>query len=78
MRYAAPDDVTEVYLSSGPLAVIDGFVDVPVDASTGDLAGMAANGFYLAPQASVKPEAKAPPATKSDLPANSTSDDKTT
>lgn len=45
MRYAAPADVGGINLSSGPLAVVDGFVDVPDDATASDLGGLATYGF---------------------------------
>ena len=45
MRYAAPADVGGINLSSGPLVVTDGFVDVPDDATVGDLGGLATYGF---------------------------------
>ena len=45
MRFKAPEHVTEVHLSVGPVAVVDGFLTLPDDASSGDLAGLSANGF---------------------------------
>jgi hypothetical protein len=45
MRFAAPSDVGGINLSSGPLVVVDGFVDVPDDATPGDLGGLATYGF---------------------------------
>ncbi len=77
MRYAAPSDVTEVYLSTGPLTVVDGFVDVPDDASTGDLAGLSVNGFTSAPKTEVATTANASSTAKDDPTADSTSDEKT-
>ena len=63
MRYAAPADVTGINLTSGPLTVVDGFVDVPDDATPSDLGGLATYGFVIAPadaaQVSTKAE-KAP------------------
>lgn len=56
MRYSAPSDVSEVFLSSGPVPVIDGFIEVPEDASTANLAGLFANGFRpdgAAPKAAI-------------------------
>jgi hypothetical protein len=56
MRFAAPEHITSITLSSGPLAVgTDGFVDLPDDVSQGDLQGLAANGFTLAPPSPAKP-----------------------
>lgn len=48
MRYAAPSDVSGITLSTGPLTVVDGFVDVPEDATPGDLGGLAVYGFTQA------------------------------
>ena len=45
MRYAAPSDVSGITLSTGPLTVVDGFVDVPQGATPGDLGGLAVYGF---------------------------------
>ena len=50
MRYAAPSDVSGITLSTGPLTVTDGFVEVPDDATAGDLGGLAVYGFTLAPE----------------------------
>lgn len=55
MRYAAPADVTSIILSSGPLAVVDGFVELPDDATQGDIGGLAMYGFYPAPMTSEAP-----------------------
>jgi hypothetical protein len=49
MRYAAPADVSGITLSIGPLTVTNGFVEVPDDASPGDLGGLAVYGFVAAP-----------------------------
>jgi hypothetical protein len=51
MRYSAPADVSSINLSTGPLTVEDGYVEVPDDASEGDLGGLAVNGFLPAPEA---------------------------
>ena len=67
MRYAAPFDVSAIFLSSGPLTVDDGFIDVPNDAPQGDIGALAVNGFYPAPYLS--PEA--PPAVTKAKPAAS-------
>lgn len=45
MRYAAPSDVSGITLSTGPLTVVDGFVEVPDGATPGDLGGLAVYGF---------------------------------
>ena len=49
MRYAAPSDVSGITLSTGPLTVVDDFVDVPDGATPGDLGGLAVYGFTPAP-----------------------------
>lgn len=49
MRYAAPSDVSGITLSTGPLTVVDGFVEVPDGATPGDLGGLAVYGFTPAP-----------------------------
>ena len=49
MRYAAPADVSGIILTSGPLTVVDGFVEAPEDATPGDLGGLAMYGFTPAP-----------------------------
>jgi len=49
MRFAAPQDVSDITLSSGPLPVVDGHIDVPDAAGAGDLASLAAYGFTPAP-----------------------------
>ena len=48
MRYLAPPETTGIHLTTGPLIVVDGAVDVPDDALPGDLSGLAMNGFVLA------------------------------
>ena len=58
MRYAAPSDVSGITLSTGPLTVVDGFVDVPDDASPGDIGGLAVYNFVPAPESA--PAASAP------------------
>lgn len=73
MRFAAPEDVSEIILSSGPLRVENGFVEVPDDATAGDLGGLAVNGFVAAPDdaptaraARTSSPSAAVPATKSE------------
>jgi hypothetical protein len=51
MRYSAPADVSGITLSTGQLTVVDGFVEVPDDASEGDRGGLAVYGFTPAPDA---------------------------
>ncbi len=85
MRYAAPPHVTGITLSTGPLVVVDGFIDVPDDLSLGDIGGLINNGFYPAPPegspsesptpVKTAPPAKASPPTpeiKGDAPAPTT------
>lgn len=59
MRYSAPADVSGINLSTGPLTVVDGFVDVPDDATEGDLGGLAVYGFTPAPEAATRRATKA-------------------
>jgi hypothetical protein len=66
MRFAAPDHITSITLSSGPIGVgTDGFVEVPDDASQGDLQGLITNGFMPAP-VTAKPIKAAPPVDTAD------------
>jgi hypothetical protein len=65
MRYAAPSDVSGITLSTGPLTVTDGYVEVPEEATAGDLGGLAVYGFVAAPGTAPSPvaapsKAKAP------------------
>jgi len=77
MRYSAPADVSGINLSTGPLTVVDGFVDVPDDASEGDLGGLAVYGFAPAPDGAPRRAGKAPTANAApptDAPAVSPAD----
>ena len=58
MRYAAPSDVSGITLSTGPLTVVDGFVEVPEGATPGDLGGLAVYGFAAAPTPEGEPAVK--------------------
>lgn len=49
MKFTAPPHTTGVQLSSGPIEVVDGQVDVPDNAPEGDIAGLRASGFEPVP-----------------------------
>jgi hypothetical protein len=51
MRLLAPPHISTAFLSSGPVAVIDGAIEVADDLAPGDRAGLAASGFTPAPHA---------------------------
>ena len=76
MRYATPADVTGINLASGPLTVVDGFIEVPDDAGQGDLGGLAVYGFTPAPvdatAASPEPAPAIPAPARAAAPAAST------
>ena len=61
MRYLAPADVTGITLSTGPLSVVDGFVEVPDDVLPGDLGGLAVNGFVPVKVVAENPTPTKPP-----------------
>lgn len=54
-RFSAPADTSGIHLGIGHFAVKKGFVEVPDDLSAGDRAGLAANGFTLAPAGDAEP-----------------------
>lgn len=56
MRFSAPADTSAISLAAGEFAVAKGFVDVPDDIGSGDLAGLAANGFLPAPKGGKAPD----------------------
>lgn len=61
MRFAAPDHVTDITLSIGPVPVVDGHVEVPDDLGQGDLGGLAMHGFTrVAGEAPAPSPVKAP------------------
>jgi hypothetical protein len=62
IRFIAPPHVSMAFLSTGPVAVIDGALALPDDPSPGDRAGLAAGGFVPAPAG----KAKAPAQQKGD------------
>jgi hypothetical protein len=71
MRYAAPAQVSDVVLSIGPVAVIDGFITVPDDMPQGDANGLVVNGFTPAedaPQSAPTIEAPAKPTKSAEAP----------
>ena len=49
MRFIAPPHVTRADLVNGPVLVEDGVLEVPDDIGHGDITGLLANGFTLAP-----------------------------
>jgi hypothetical protein len=49
MRLLAPPHISAAFLSSGPVSVIDGAIEVAGDLSQGDRAGLAASGFTPVP-----------------------------
>jgi hypothetical protein len=65
MRFIAPPHVGTAFLSTGPVAVIDGAIELPGDLSPGDQAGLAASGF-TAVSAEKAPPAKQPVQQKGD------------
>ena len=58
IRLIAPPHTGTAFLSSGPVAVIDGALELPDDLSPGDRAGLAASGFVPAPAEKTKPPAQ--------------------
>ncbi len=63
MRFLAPPHVGTAFLSTGPIAVVDGAIEVSEDLPHGDRRGLIASGFTLAPAPIAKPApAKADPA----------------
>jgi hypothetical protein len=65
IRFIAPPHIGTAFLSTGPVAVIDGAIALPDDLSLGDRAGLAASGFTSAP-AEKAPPAKAASPQKGD------------
>ncbi|WP_189675027.1 hypothetical protein [Sphingomonas glacialis] len=55
MRYSAPIDTTSIDLTTGPVAVVGGFIEVDDHLSLGDAAGLIANGFLPASLAETQP-----------------------
>lgn len=71
MRFAAPEHASDIMLSIGTIPVVDGFADVPDDATEGDLGGLAVNGFTLAPDPMpVRVALRAPATPATDAPAS--------
>ena len=62
MRYAAPKDTTSITLSTGPVDVVDGFIEVDDMLSLGDATGLIANGFTPAPVPASPAKSKTPSA----------------
>ena len=56
MRFSAPAHMTSADLTTGPVAVIDGFIDTPDGIGPGDIAGLIANGCQQAPVESIASE----------------------
>jgi hypothetical protein len=63
IRFLAPPHVSAAFLSQGPVAVVDGAIELAEDIAHGDWAGLIAHGFTLASTVAAKlPPAKADPA----------------
>lgn len=62
IRFLAPPHISAAFLSRGPVAVIDGAIELVGDVAHGDWAGLIASGFELASAIVAKAPAAKPEA----------------
>ena len=55
MKFIAPPHVSSASVSSGPIAVVDGILELPDDAPQSDVDGLVVNGFAIIPDAPAAP-----------------------
>lgn len=49
MRFTAPDEISEVFLSNGPHKVVNGVLEIPDDTPPSDVGSLSTYGFVPAP-----------------------------